>query len=147
MQVFPFPNVLDDDQKDTLRSFVEPTDKFFTEQNKPAMNDETSKIPDNITKGMAELGAFGLMVPPEYNGLGVNNTQYARLAEIIGAHESRHRYEKENFFDHSFQSYDLICCFVCRDFYGLPSVHWIQGWVQFIQTCFPKTIKHIMRLS
>ncbi|OQV18011.1 Very long-chain specific acyl-CoA dehydrogenase, mitochondrial [Hypsibius exemplaris] len=86
-QIFPFPSVLDDEQKDTLRSFVEPTNKFFEEVNDAAKNDETSKIPDHVTKGMAELGAFGLMVPQEYNGLGVNNTQYARLAEIVGGHD------------------------------------------------------------
>ena len=38
-------------------------------------------------QGLRELGAFGLQVPSEFNGLGLNNTQYARLVEIVGSHD------------------------------------------------------------
>lgn len=38
-------------------------------------------------QGLKELGAFGLQVPTDYNGLGLNNTQYARLVEIVGSHD------------------------------------------------------------
>jgi alkylation response protein AidB-like acyl-CoA dehydrogenase len=31
-----------------------------------------------------ELGGFGLQIPQEYGGLELTNTQYGRLAEIIG---------------------------------------------------------------
>ena len=36
---------------------------------------------------MRELGAFGLQVPTELGGVGLTNTQYARLTEIIGAND------------------------------------------------------------
>lgn len=36
---------------------------------------------------MRELGAFGLQVPTELGGLGLNNTQYARLTEIVGGND------------------------------------------------------------
>ena len=36
---------------------------------------------------MRELGAFGLQVPTELGGLGLSNTQYARLTEIVGAND------------------------------------------------------------
>ena len=36
---------------------------------------------------MRELGAFGLQVPTELGGLGLSNTQYARLTEIIGGND------------------------------------------------------------
>lgn len=36
---------------------------------------------------MWELGAFALQVPQDLGGLGLNNTQYARLVEIVGAHD------------------------------------------------------------
>lgn len=38
-------------------------------------------------KGLWELGAFGLQVPQELGGLGLSNTQYTRLVEIVGAHD------------------------------------------------------------
>lgn len=86
-QIFPYPEVLDEEKQSTLASFVEPTTKFFSEKNNAAFNDAKGEVPDEITKGMAELGAFGIMVPPEFGGLGCNNTQYGRLAEIVGAYD------------------------------------------------------------
>jgi very long chain acyl-CoA dehydrogenase len=37
--------------------------------------------------GLKEQGAFGIQVPVDYGGLGLNNTQAARLFEIVGAHD------------------------------------------------------------
>ncbi len=36
---------------------------------------------------MRELGAFGLQVPTDFGGLGLTNTQYARLTEIVGGND------------------------------------------------------------
>lgn len=33
------------------------------------------------------MGGFGIQVPPEYGGIGMNNTQYALLAEHVGTHD------------------------------------------------------------
>jgi len=33
------------------------------------------------------MGAFSLQVPQELGGLGLSNTQYARMVEIVGAHD------------------------------------------------------------
>lgn len=38
-------------------------------------------------KGLWDLGAFGLQVPQELGGIGLNNTQYARLVQIVGEHD------------------------------------------------------------
>jgi very long chain acyl-CoA dehydrogenase len=45
------------------------------------------KIPDDVLKSLKELGAFGLQVPQELGGLGLTNTQYARLTEIVGSYD------------------------------------------------------------
>jgi very long chain acyl-CoA dehydrogenase len=37
--------------------------------------------------GLKEQGAFGIQVPVEFNGLGLNNTQAARLFEIVSGHD------------------------------------------------------------
>ncbi|XP_077268708.1 very long-chain specific acyl-CoA dehydrogenase, mitochondrial-like [Temnothorax americanus] len=34
-----------------------------------------------------DLGRFGLQVPTEFGGLGLTNTQYARIVEICGYHD------------------------------------------------------------
>lgn len=50
-------------------------------------NDENASIPKEVLSQFAELGAFGAVVPEEYSGAGLNNTQLARLAEIVGAND------------------------------------------------------------
>lgn len=47
-------------------------------------NDENEAIPMDTLSKLAEIGAFGALVPEEYNGAGLNNTQLARVAEVIG---------------------------------------------------------------
>lgn len=86
-EILPFPNVLTDDENDMLRSLVDPVAKFLEEKNDALHNDQLEKVPDDIMAGLKELGAFGLQVPAEYNGLELNNTQYARLTEIVGGHD------------------------------------------------------------
>ncbi|XP_056431459.1 very long-chain specific acyl-CoA dehydrogenase, mitochondrial [Gadus chalcogrammus] len=86
-QVFPFPSVLSEEQDQFLRELVGPVAKFFEEVNDPAKNDSLEKVEDHTMQGLKEMGAFGLQVPAELGGLGLCNTQYARLVEIVGSHD------------------------------------------------------------
>ncbi|XP_045199598.2 very long-chain specific acyl-CoA dehydrogenase, mitochondrial-like [Mercenaria mercenaria] len=86
-QVFPFPEVLNEEQKENLQMFADQTAKFFEEQNDASKNDLLEKVDDDTMEGLKALGAFGLQVPTDLDGLGLTNTQYARLVEIVGAHD------------------------------------------------------------
>lgn len=86
-QVFPFPSVLNEEQDQFLRELVGPVGKFFEEVNDPVKNDALEKVEDHTMEGLKELGAFGLQVPADLGGLGLTNTQYARLVEIVGMHD------------------------------------------------------------
>lgn len=87
VQAFPYPDVLTDDQKETLQLIVDPCRKFFEEVNDPARNDKESSVNEQTLQGLREMGAFGLQAPIEYDGVGLNNTQYARMVEIVGSHD------------------------------------------------------------
>ena len=50
-------------------------------------NDTTASIDEATSDALWELGAFSLQVPPEYGGLGLNNTQYSRMCDIIGGQD------------------------------------------------------------
>lgn len=86
-QVFPYPIALDEEQRETLQMLVDPTEKFFTEVNNPAKNEELETVEENTLAGLWDLGAFSLQVPQEMGGLGLSNTQYGRLVEIVGAND------------------------------------------------------------
>jgi alkylation response protein AidB-like acyl-CoA dehydrogenase len=42
-------------------------------------------IPDEVVKGLAALGAFGMKIAPEYGGLGLTNLYYNRALVIAGS--------------------------------------------------------------
>uniref|UniRef100_A0A8C2VD26 Very long-chain specific acyl-CoA dehydrogenase, mitochondrial n=1 Tax=Chinchilla lanigera TaxID=34839 RepID=A0A8C2VD26_CHILA len=86
-QVFPYPSVLNEEQTQFLKELVGPVARFFEEVNDPAKNDTLEQVEETTLQGLKELGAFGLQVPSELGGLGLCNTQYARLAEIVGMHD------------------------------------------------------------
>ncbi|XP_005106264.1 very long-chain specific acyl-CoA dehydrogenase, mitochondrial [Aplysia californica] len=86
-QVFPYPEVLSEDQKQELQELVDPCAKFFEEVNDASKNDQLEKVEDSSMEGLKEMGAFGLQVPQDLGGIGLTNTQYARLVEIVGAHD------------------------------------------------------------
>uniref|UniRef100_A0A672RUG0 Very long-chain specific acyl-CoA dehydrogenase, mitochondrial n=1 Tax=Sinocyclocheilus grahami TaxID=75366 RepID=A0A672RUG0_SINGR len=76
-QVFPFPS---GDSK-----VFSPVPKC--EVNDPMKNDALEKVEEHTMEGLKEMGAFGLQVPAELGGVGLTNTQYARLVEIVGMHD------------------------------------------------------------
>jgi len=84
-QVMPYPNSLDEEQLEMVESLVDPFNKFMTEVNNPAKNDELAEIEPDTLQGLKEMGAFGLQIPADLDGLGLTNTQYARLVEIVGS--------------------------------------------------------------
>lgn len=55
--------------------------------NDAARNDREEAIPPEIFSQLRDMGVFGLQVPPEFGGLGLNNTQYARIVEIVGGYD------------------------------------------------------------
>ncbi|XP_069501997.1 very long-chain specific acyl-CoA dehydrogenase, mitochondrial isoform X2 [Ambystoma mexicanum] len=86
-QVFPYPSVLNEEQAQFLKELVGPVSRFFKEVNDPTKNDELEKVEDGTMQGLKDMGAFGLQVPSDLGGLGLTNTQYARLVEIVGMHD------------------------------------------------------------
>src|SRR5579859_4608393 len=61
-----------------IREFCESSvDGMFIER--------AAKIPDEVVKGLAAIGAFGMKIAPEYGGLGLTNLYYNRALIIAGS--------------------------------------------------------------
>eukprot|EP01101_Sappina_pedata_P006362 TRINITY_DN3139_c0_g1_i2.p2 TRINITY_DN3139_c0_g1~~TRINITY_DN3139_c0_g1_i2.p2 ORF type:complete len:605 (-),score=312.87 TRINITY_DN3139_c0_g1_i2:35-1828(-) len=85
--VFPFPNALNDEQAENISLLVDTCTKFVNEVNNSVQNDIDSDIPKDVLQQYKDLGLFGLQVPESMEGLGLSNSQYARLVEVIGAND------------------------------------------------------------
>ena len=44
-----------------------------------------SRIPDEVVKGLAAMGAFGIKTPREYGGLGLNQVTYNQALMLVGS--------------------------------------------------------------
>jgi alkylation response protein AidB-like acyl-CoA dehydrogenase len=95
--IHPFPRPTDEEAARTdaflvkLREFLATIDGGVIER--------TAQIPDEYVKGLAELGCFGMKIPPEYGGLGMSQVAYNRalvmvatvnasLGALLSAHQS-----------------------------------------------------------
>jgi alkylation response protein AidB-like acyl-CoA dehydrogenase len=50
-----------------------------------ALIERDARIPDEVVKGLAALGAFGMKISPEHGGLGLTNLYYNRALIIVGS--------------------------------------------------------------
>ena len=50
--------------------------------------DREARIPDEVVKGLGDLGVLGMTIPREYGGLGFNQQQYLKTMEILGGHDA-----------------------------------------------------------
>jgi alkylation response protein AidB-like acyl-CoA dehydrogenase len=50
-----------------------------------AVIERDALIPDEVVKGLAALGAFGMKIAPEYGGVGLTNLYYNRALMLVGS--------------------------------------------------------------
>ena len=82
-QAFPYPQPLDEEQKENLQMLVPIAERVMAEQNDPLVNDAQEAVPEATVQALRELGAFGLQVCREQRALqflpgGFTNSLLAR---------------------------------------------------------------------
>ena len=50
--------------------------------------EQARRVPAEVRKGLAELGAFGIKIPREYGGLGLSQRTYSRAIALTSTHSS-----------------------------------------------------------
>jgi len=86
--IHPHPRPTDEDVR-RGEDFLDRLGAFLRAEVDPLEIERQSKIPDRVIKGLAHLGAFGMMIPREYGGLGLSHLYYARaLSMVCQAHSS-----------------------------------------------------------
>lgn len=83
--LFPYPSLPPDQQaaSDGAAAKV----KAFADAHIDHMRiDREARIPDEVVRGLGELGVLGMTAPPEFGGMGFNQRQYLKTMEILGGH-------------------------------------------------------------
>ena len=96
--IFPFPH-FSDSQVEMAKEMTSAIDQFAQDNIDGEKFDRESKLPDEVIKGIAEMGLLGLAVPEDLGGLGLDYSLYCRVfaqiamydasvATMVGAHQS-----------------------------------------------------------
>ena len=69
-----------------FEQFIDQLDRYVRERLIPAEREviAADRIPDAIVTEMKDMGLFGLTIPEEFGGAGLNLSQYARTVRAIG---------------------------------------------------------------
>jgi alkylation response protein AidB-like acyl-CoA dehydrogenase len=82
--IHPYP-VPDPELEERGKEFCERLSAFCAHAMNGAVIENDAKIPDEVVKGLAALGAFGMKIPPEYGGLGLSQLSYNRALMIVSS--------------------------------------------------------------
>ena len=71
--------------QDTFDQFLDQLERYVRERLIPAEKDviENDAVPEDILQEMKDMGLFGLTVPEEFGGAGLNVTQYAKVVQTM----------------------------------------------------------------
>jgi alkylation response protein AidB-like acyl-CoA dehydrogenase len=83
-RIYPFPAQSTEDRA-AGEAFLEKLHAYLREHVDPDEIDRTGEIPPENFAGLAEIGAFGIKVPPQYGGLGLSQFNYGRAAVLLGS--------------------------------------------------------------
>ena len=81
--VFPYPEIAPE-EREVVSAFLGSFREFAKARVDPRQFDREHRIPPEVVRGLAELGAFGMIIPEAYGGYGFSASAYCRVTEEIG---------------------------------------------------------------
>ncbi|WP_329789303.1 acyl-CoA dehydrogenase family protein [Lentzea sp. DG1S-22] len=66
-------------------AFLDKLRKFTEEHIDNTVIERDAQIPDDVLKGLKDLGAFGMKIKPEYGGIGLTQVYYNKALMLLGS--------------------------------------------------------------
>jgi hypothetical protein len=82
--IHPHPRP-DDAARAAGEEFLAALEKFCAEHVDAAAIERDARIPDDVVRGLADIGAFGMKISREYGGLGLSQRYYNRALVLVGS--------------------------------------------------------------
>ncbi len=83
--ISPFPDQSPEDRAQG-DAFLKRLETFLREHVDPDEIDRTGEIPQEVIDELGKMGAFGIKISREYEGLGMSQTNYSRAAMMLGSY-------------------------------------------------------------
>jgi acyl-CoA dehydrogenase family protein 9 len=81
-EIFPFPE-LREDERESLPVLLESLRKFLGEKVDAVRIDKEKTVPEEVRRGLGELGILGMTFPEEFGGFGMSQTAFCRVCEEL----------------------------------------------------------------
>jgi len=81
----PYPQQSPEDKK-TGDEVIEKYREVFDKHVDPIMIDEKGEFPQESLKALQDMGAFGMKIAKEYEGMGLSQTNYSRALHFMGSY-------------------------------------------------------------
>src|SRR5512144_3029228 len=91
--IHPYP--LAEVERVEFRRFYDALEAFLRAEVDPVRIDETGEYPPEVIDGLRRLGAFGMKIPTEYGGLGLDQVEYGKVMQplkLFGSPELKQKY-------------------------------------------------------
>jgi alkylation response protein AidB-like acyl-CoA dehydrogenase len=82
--IHPYPKA--SFERPEFKAFYEQFERYLREKVDPVKIDETGEYGDEVIAGLKAMGAFGMKVPTEYGGLGMNQVEYSKVMQLLGSY-------------------------------------------------------------
>ncbi|MBX6766223.1 MAG: acyl-CoA dehydrogenase family protein [Actinomadura rubrobrunea] len=82
--IHPHPRP-DEESRRAGEEFLARLREFLETKVDPLVIEREARIPDEVVKGLRELGAFGMKIPRRYGGLGLSQLYYGRALMLVGS--------------------------------------------------------------
>jgi len=83
--LLPYP-VQDPTDRATGDEYLQRVEAFLRSSVDPDAIDRTGELPQDVIKGLTELGCFGMKIPKAYGGLGLSQTNYNRVIMLVASY-------------------------------------------------------------
>ncbi|HWV47444.1 MAG TPA: acyl-CoA dehydrogenase family protein [Nitrospira sp.] len=74
--------------RDTAKEFLEHLRLLLIEKVDPESIDREGEVGEDVLAALKDIGAFGLKIPSIYGGLGLTQSEYHRVATLLGSHDA-----------------------------------------------------------
>jgi alkylation response protein AidB-like acyl-CoA dehydrogenase len=82
--IHPHPSGTAED-RERGEAFLEKLREFTESTIDNAVIERDAQIPDDVLKGLKDLGAFGMKIKPEYGGIGLTQVYYNKALMLVGS--------------------------------------------------------------
>ncbi|HEU0055363.1 MAG TPA: acyl-CoA dehydrogenase family protein, partial [Longimicrobium sp.] len=84
--VFPYPRISEDEDR-RVAAFLAELRAYLDAHVDREWIDEHESVPDEVIDGLRRLGLFGISIPREYGGMGLSQSAYCRVFEMVTGYD------------------------------------------------------------